>query len=161
MTISKKRCSNCKIEKANDLFFFDKRGKLSTESICKRCRMDRSKENRAKKKEQYNEYYRKWRKDHNWKEYIHNYYLRNKQRLLEKAKKDPLYLEKKNVTWHKRKARLLGNGGTHTIKEWQDLKEKYENAGIFTGQIIKTCNNHDSIYECVFKSVFIVFNPFK
>ena len=122
-----KHCSNCKKIKKNDQFFKDKRGKLGVESICKRCRMNRSNENRAKKREQYNEYYRKWRKDNNFNEYARQYFIKNRKEILEKRKKDPLYLEKLNVRWHKRRAKLLGNGGSHTVKEWKDLCEHWGN----------------------------------
>ena len=125
MNTLKKHCSNCKEEKKVNQFHNDKRGLFLVESICKICRHKKNRENYHKNIEHYRNYFRKWQNTDKWKEYQHNYYLKNKDRIIENQKKDLLYLEKKNVRWHKRKARLLGNGGNHTVKEWQELCKKW------------------------------------
>ncbi len=138
----KKRCSNCEKIKSNNNFFNDKRGKFGIESICKRCRMDKNNENRAKNREKYNQYQNEWKIKNNWKDYSHRYYIKNKEKIFEKQKTDPFYLEKKNVRWHKRKARLLGNSGNHTVKEWQDLKKKHKNKCAICGKKKKLTKDH-------------------
>ena len=104
--------------------------------------MDRNNENRTKKREQYNQYQKDWRARSGWKEYAHAYYVRNKERLLELQRKDPKYLEKKNVIWHRRKARLLGNGGNHTIREWEELKAKNKGLCVNCKQERKLTKDH-------------------
>lgn len=124
--MQKKYCSNCKKIKTINQFHIDKRGLFNVESICKSCRHKKNRENYHKNIEHYRDYFRKRQCNKKWKEYQHQYYLKNKKRIIENQKKDPLYLAKKNVRWHKRKARLFGNGGSHTIIEWEILKAQYE-----------------------------------
>ena len=53
------------------------------------------------------------------------YYVKNKEQIIKNRKLNPLYLEKLNIQWHKRRALLKGNGGSHTVKEWEGVKNKY------------------------------------
>lgn len=55
------------------------------------------------------------------------------------------YLKNKDYFYEavrKRRARKTGNGGSHTIKEWRELKEKYGNRCLCCGQIVPLTEDH-------------------
>lgn len=137
-----KRCTSCEKEKEPHDFFKDRRGSDGVESICKRCRLDTNNRNRAKNRAKYNEYQRKWQSRPEWKKYLSEWHAKNKERRLALAKSDPDYLAKKNVRWHRRKARLVGNGGNHTVAEWNGLKEKHGNECVACGEIKLLTKDH-------------------
>ncbi len=121
-----KLCSNCEKTKPINQFYNDNRGKFGVESICKRCRYLKTRESYHKNIEHYRQYFRQRHRKQEWKKYQNQYYLKNKRELLEKAKAKPDYLEKKNIRWHRRKAKLLETKGQFTLKEWNELKKKFD-----------------------------------
>ncbi len=113
--MSTKVCSKCKKELTDDKFYTD-HGLLT--SACKNClksavsaRYYSSPGVRKKAKEAAN----KW-------------VINNPQKRIEailRYVRNPLNRPKYNAAWNKRRAKELGNGGSYTGKEWQQLKHYY------------------------------------
>src|SRR3990167_5706316 len=112
-----KRCSGCKEWKSLDKFNKDNSRKDGCSRRCKECNK---------------EVVRQWRIDNpgkitdSFKAYFHNWYLANKERMLEYnrmwVKSNP---EKKRAKDRNRSANKRGAFGKMTLREWEELKEKY------------------------------------
>lgn len=140
--IQKRLCRNCGELKNLDDFYKQGGGRGDYETICKKCKYEQTRTNYHKKPEQYRAYHQKWKLENNWKDYSRAYYFRNKASILAKSKQDPEYLAKKNVRWHKRRARVRGNGGTHTLAEWENLKGQYDNKCAICKEAKKLTKDH-------------------
>jgi len=116
-----KQCSKCGKKKPKSSFYECSSGtRDGLNSWCKNCFNKKSLEYHRLNKEKN----RQWQK---------KYYYSNQESILVKAKKyqqekrksSEDFREKENIRWHNRQARIRENGGTFTLKEWQDLKKKY------------------------------------
>lgn len=79
---------------------------------------------KVKNTEKYKEFNRK--RSHNYyhkSEFRKKYLYQWKENLSEDKKKE--YQKKDNFYGHRRRAQKTNNGGTHTLKEWEDLKRFY------------------------------------
>ncbi len=126
MNTPKKHCRNCGENKLLSEFYLQSRPPRNHETICKECKKLRNNIARSKNRAHYQAYHRKWQSSPEWKEYLSAYHRRNKARILKRDKERPDYLANKNIRWHKRRARLHGNGGNHTLEEWDALKRRFD-----------------------------------
>lgn len=135
-----KICKKCKTKKDLTDFYKHPSSKDGRRIICRRCISEKSaleyKKNPTKRiatsiEWNKNNSERRLQIQRNWynrnKKQVSEYYFRTKVHKKKITKLDPLYLEKKNIRWHKRRAKLKGSGGSHTIKEWEEAKVKYNN----------------------------------
>jgi 5-methylcytosine-specific restriction endonuclease McrA len=123
-----KKCITCKTTAPESDFLKDTRYKDGTANVCVRCR---------------SEYSRNWRKEN--KERYQNYILQTRDHILERLRNwriDNKEHTKKYKNEHSendsqyrrnRRARIKGNGGKVTAKEWKDLCNQYENKCLCCG----------------------------
>lgn len=155
--ITEKKCSACGKVKPIIEFYKDKHNKNGYTNACKECRMVYLKKYRSnpKNKEKIKVYESEYRKKHPLDktvvaQYNKQYYEKNKDKIRIVANKwrerNPQkvkdagrrsYLkfpEKTLAKFHKRRARILGGGGSHTPQEWHELCEKYNNKCLCCGE---------------------------
>lgn len=137
-----KTCVVCKQEKSTSEFFRSSRNLDGIEWRCKACNQANNKKNYALNRDKKRAYFRKRCSTEEWRSYATEYFNKNKERVIKRRKSDPLYREKKNVIWQRRRARLIGNGGSHTILEWTSLKKQYQNKCAMCQQEKKLTKDH-------------------
>lgn len=148
-----KVCKECKLDKTLESFYRHAQTRDRLFAKCKECsrkqinntgnkklKLARTLEWQKKNPKIVLEIAARWRKNN--PEKLHQYYVRNKARFLERAKADPLYLQKRNVRWHTRRARIIGNGGKHTVKEWVELKDRFGNKCAICNLVKKLTKDH-------------------
>lgn len=117
-----KFCCACKTIKHLDLFALCKTGKMGRQTYCRVCRKEKYNHSPAKIK--YDKEYDSLNKLKRIK-YVENYYILNKDKLLNRAlkwaKSNP---DKANLYSRNRRARLKKSEGFHTL---DDIKRIYEN----------------------------------
>lgn len=144
-SVTQKKCSKCKEWKIQSLFPKNKHTKDGLGSWCKWCTKEKSKEWQRSNPEKYRESQQRWRKANpeknrarirawyiaNTEKYLEatrNWHRNNIERVREKSRERARAHPEKSLEKNRnRRALKKGNGGNITAKEWQELKDFYNN----------------------------------
>jgi len=129
-----KTCPKCKKTKEFSQFCKDKSRLDGLASWCKLCRHALDEKYRAKNKEKKKEYDKK---------YGRKRYAENKNEIKEYSRKwKAENKDKRKAQYNNRRARIAGNGGSFTAKEWTNLCDESDNLCLCCGEKKKLTADH-------------------